>query len=152
MLLVPSRSAHRDTPPSIDAAARPRARRRYGLAFLLPVLAIVLSDGLWHDGQPTGATYVTVAALTVTAGAGWQLLARRDLVDRLTHIAAIYVALAVLLATSWGAAVSIGGGSWIGLGGVLTGLVLAEQWLRDRESRRARRSSKIDAVDAPSTG
>ncbi|WP_157210060.1 hypothetical protein [Nocardioides aequoreus] len=147
---MPSPDTHAATSPPDIAAARPSAQRRYGPTFLLPVLAIVLGDGIWSDGQPTGATYLAVAALTVAAGAVWQLLARRDLVDRLTHVAALYVALAVLLATSWGSAVSVSG-SGVGLGGVLTGLVIAEQWLRHRDWRRARRSSASDATDAPST-
>ncbi|KQQ43878.1 hypothetical protein [Nocardioides sp. Leaf307] len=117
--------------------------RRHGAAFVLPLAALVWSAQVGLDERATGADLSAVAAVSGASGAAWQLLHRRDLVDRLTHFAAAFTVVAVLLfaVVAWGSPVSSSLGTGVGLGGVLTGLVHTEQWLRGRDRRRARRTT-----------
>lgn len=56
-----------------------------------------------------------------------------------THFAAAFTVLTtVVFAAAWGSDVSSSLGLGVGLGGVLTGCVYTEQWLRGRDRRRAR--------------
>lgn len=115
----------------------PVVRRRFGAAFLLPLAALG-----WVGGgeDTTGGHLFVVAVVCGIAGAAWQLLHRRDLVDRLTHFASAFTVVAVFVfaIAAWGSPTTSFRGAGVGLGGILTGLVYAEQWLRSRDRRRAR--------------
>ncbi len=117
--------------------------RRHGAAFVLPLAALVWAAQVGHHGSATGADLLVVAAVSGATGAAWQLLHRRDLVDRLTHFAAAFTVVAVFFlgVVAWDSPVSAPLGGGVGLGGVLTGLVTTEQWQRGRDRRRARRTT-----------
>ena len=131
--------------------ARSRSPRRFGAAFVLPLVALLWAGQVGHDAQATGANLLAVAVVCGAAGVAWQLLHRRDLVDRLTHFAAAFTVIAVFFfgLAAWDSHVSspIGGG--VGLGGVLTGLVFTEQWLRSRDRRCRARDGSEQSHDVP---
>lgn len=111
------------------------ARRRARGAWLLPFFAWGWS-GAGDPAEPTGARLLAVVAVCASAGALWQLLHRRDLVDRLTHFSCAFTLITVtVFALTWGDPVSSSMQAGVGLCAVLTGLVFAEQWLRSRDER-----------------
>ena len=113
--------------------------RRYGAAFLLPLAALLWANHVGASRPATGADLLEVAAVCVTSGVAWQVLHRRDLVDRLTHFASGFTVLSVLLfGMAWDATWSFSIGLGVGLSAVLTGCVYTEQWLRARDLRRVR--------------
>ncbi|QIK66397.1 hypothetical protein G7072_08520 [Nocardioides sp. HDW12B] len=117
--------------------------RRGGAAFLLPLLAVLWASETGAEGRTTGRELFTVAVVCVAAGAAWNLLHRRDLADRLTHLAACFSVVVVIhLGYAWDSAVSSSAGTGWGLLGVVTGLVWAEQWSRHRDSRRRARAAR----------
>jgi hypothetical protein len=97
--------------------------------------------------EATGARLLAVVAVCVSAGALWQLLYRRDLVDRLTHFSCAFSLVAVtVFALTWGDPVSSSMQAGVGLCAVLTGLVFAEQWLRSRDERAAHQRGSTSAT------
>lgn len=117
------------------------ASRRHGAAFVVPLVALLWAGQVGEDERATGARLLAVAVVCGAAGVAWQLLHRRDLVDRLTHFAAAFTVAAVFFfAVVWDSPVSSSIGSGVGAGAVLTGLVHTEQWLRARDRRLARRT------------
>lgn len=124
-------------------------RRRVGAAFVLPLVALLWSGRVGFDAPATGAEVVAVAVTCGAAGAAWQVLHRRDLVDRLTGAAAAFAVLAVSFAlAAWDSAVTSSLGTGVGLCAVLTGLVYAEQWLRGRDRRSRVRERAAREVTA----
>ena len=130
---------------------RSRAPRRHGAAFVLPLVALLWAGQVGHHEQATGASLLAVAVVCGAAGVAWQLLHRRDLVDRLTHFAAAFTVIAIFLfgPAAWDSHVSSAIGGGVGLGGVLTGLVYTEQWLRSRDRRLRARSGSEQLHDVP---
>jgi hypothetical protein len=116
----------------------------------MPLVALLWAGQVGHDTRATGANLLAVAVVCGAAGVAWQLLHRRDLVDRLTHFASAFTVLAILFGVAWGSPVrsSIGGG--VGLAAVLTGLVYTEQYLRSRDWRRAQRGARSGSDQAHS--
>jgi len=123
--------------------------RRVPGAFLVPLVALGCSAEL---AGRTGASYLSAAVLCTAAGAAWQLLHPRDLVDRLTHFAAAYAVVTVVLwgAVGWSKTWTLGPATGaVGLAGVLVGCVYAEQWRRSRERGRNRMPSTAPAAQTP---
>lgn len=121
--------------------------RRGGAAFLLPVLALLWASEAGADRRATGQDLFTVAVVCAAAGAAWNLLHRRDLADRLTHLAACFSVVVVInLGLAWDSRVSSSAGTGWGLLGVVTGLVWAEQCSRHRDSRRRARAARMSRV------
>lgn len=111
--------------------------RRRGWAFLFPLLALGWA-GSAADGRPSGFELVTVVAVCGLSGIAWQLLHRRDLVDRLTYAAASVVGMAVVFAVFGPDRVSVLPTQLaVGVGAVLAGCVYTEQWWRSRDEARA---------------
>lgn len=107
-----------------------------GWAFLLPTAALLWARGLDDTGRPIGSELLLIAIVCAFAGIAWQLLCRRDLVNRLTYFAAAFTATAASFGVMSDERLTqfpteLG----IGMGGVLTGLVYTEQWLRSRRER-----------------
>ena len=125
-------------------------RRRHGAAFLLPLGALLVTPDAGR-GAPTGAELFLVAALCAASGVAWQVLHRRDLVDRLTHFAAAFTVLCAVYALLWDVEVSSSLNLGVGLGAVLTGLVYAEQWLRGRDARHQRLLTRSRARSSTSS-
>jgi hypothetical protein len=120
-----------------DAPSAFHVARRHGGAFLIPYAALFGAGIATDEGATTGARMLAVAIVGVAAGALWQFLHRRDLVDRLTHFAAAFtITAAAIFVLAWDSPVS---GSF-GLGtcgaAILTGCVFGEQWQRARDHRR----------------
>ena len=104
-----------------------------------PVDAPAVGRGLGSDGLTSG-TLLAVVGAGLLCGAAWQLLYRRDLVDRLTYFSAFFVVgIALPAVLPGGNMTSEPAGSVFALCGVLTGLVYTEQWLRGRAEHEARR-------------
>ncbi|QVT79916.1 hypothetical protein ENKNEFLB_02306 [Nocardioides aquaticus] len=117
---------------------RTAARRRHGAAFVLPLISVFWAGELGHGGRFTGSDLFAVVALCGASGVAWQLLHRRDVVDRLTHFASAFtVVTAFLVVAAWDSSLSSAMGAGTGLGAVLVGLVYTEQLLRDRDRRQA---------------
>lgn len=114
------------------------ASKRRPWAFVLPLVALGVGRSTGDDVTQRGDLLVVVVAGLV-CGVAWQLLYRRDLVDRLTYFAAFFVVstglMVVLPDAQFGSAAV---GTTVALGGVLAGLVYTEQWLRGRAERAAR--------------
>ena len=110
---------------------------------------LVVGSSFSHDSQ-------WAWVLCLGAGVAWQLVFRRDLADRLT-VVCIYVAVAVGLALPVEAASGPGFRSEFGPGGAmailscLSGLVLTEQVLRNRDLMRARRAARASAPPVEET-
>lgn len=103
----------------------------------MPLIALGVGRAAGDQVTPPGDLLV-VAVAGLVCGAAWQLLYRRDLVDRLTYFAAFFVVSMALLAVLPDGQVSDATvGTTIALTGVLAGLVYTEQWLRDRAERAA---------------
>ena len=129
--------------------SRPVPRRRVGAAFVVPLVALFWA-GQVQDDAATGANLLVVAVTCGAGGAAWQLLHRRDLADRLTHFASAFTVVTLFVFTvAWHAPLTSSFGFGVGLAGVLTGLVYAEQWLRWREWRAAR--ARVRAGDRVGT-
>lgn len=108
-------------------------------AFLFPLVAM-LYIAFSSAGQSTGADLALAAATCVVSGGLWQLLHRRDLADRLTHLASGFTATCVFfLPIVWGDPLSSMDVALFGLLGIVTGLVYAEQFYRWYEWRAIRR-------------
>lgn len=137
---------------------RSPVRRRQGGAFLLPLLAIGWVGQGGAEENTAGAHLFLVAVVGAATGAAWQLLHRRDLVDRLTYFASAFAVCTVFFfAAAWDSSISSSLTAGVLLGGLLTGLVYAEQWLRGRDDRRVRRAARWGsrqqpAPPAPSSG
>lgn len=128
----------------MNATSRPPFRG----AFLLPTAVLLYAGSVGLDEEVTGRPLFFVALAGVLAGALWQFLHRRDLVDRLTFFASAFTVTALsILVAGWSSTVTSTLGLGVGLGAVLTGCVYMEQWLRSRDARRAVRSGK--GRDAP---
>lgn len=108
------------------------------LTWLLPFLAIGMGDQLVLPNLASGRTLAAAWLAGGVAGTAWQLLYRRDLVDRLTYFAAAIVVWIVLGAVTdahlslWGSV-----GSEFAALGVLVALIYTEQWHRWRQHRHA---------------
>jgi len=125
--------------PIVAAVRRP-------WAFVMPLIALGVGRAVGVEVTPSWMVLV-VAITGLTCGASWQLLYRRDLVDRLTYFAAFFVVSIALVAVIPGASVTTApAGLAISLSGVLAGLVYTEQWLRGRDERAGR-----TAVPEPAT-
>lgn len=121
---------------------RNRPAQRLGAAFVLPLIAVVWASRIGDGREVDGASLFAVAAVCGAAGVAWQLLHRRDLVDRLTYAAAVVAVMAVIFfPVAWDSPVGAdtGPGLGVGLAAVLTGLVYAEQWQRGRDERQGLR-------------
>lgn len=111
-------------------------------AFVLPWAALSLGQPSHTDGVCAGATATHYAApfyVSCVAGAAWQVLNRRDLVDRVSIWAVLLVvAIGVgsLVSHDCAANVLL---TLVGLLGVAAGVVLAEAWHRHRDKRAATR-------------
>jgi hypothetical protein len=108
---------------------------RSGWAWLLPAFGL----GFGTAGHELfGAGRVPFAVAGLVLGAAWQLLYRRDVVDRLT-VPTVLACLAVGFVLASGEVLVVGDesapteGVLLYGGGVLAGLVLAEQYLRRRD-------------------
>jgi hypothetical protein len=113
------------------------ASKRRLWAFVMPLLAFGVGRASGNEVPPPGEVLV-VAGVGLVCGAAWQLLYRRDLVDRLTYFAAFFVVSMGLVAVLPDTHVRSGSvGATIALCGVLAGLVYTEQWLRGRAERAA---------------
>jgi hypothetical protein len=114
------------------------ASKRRPWAFVLPLVALGVGRSAGDEVTQRGDLLVVVVAGLV-CGVAWQLLYRRDLVDRLTYFAAFFVVsmgLVVVLPDAYIGSAAVG--TTVAVGGVLTGLVYTEQWLRGRAERAAR--------------
>jgi drug/metabolite transporter (DMT)-like permease len=123
------------------------ASRRYGGAFLLPYAALFLAGGVADLGAATGARMFAVAVTGSAAGALWQYLHRRDLVDRLTHFAAAFtVTAAFIFVLAWNDPLSGSFALGVCAAAILTGCVYCEQWQRGRDARTTRPSRAASAA------
>lgn len=114
------------------------APRRHGAAFILPLIALSWAEQLGEGQKFTGSDLFFVVSVCGAAGVAWQLLHRRDLVDRLTHFASAFTVVAAFLVfAAWDSSLSSAMGVGTGLGAVLAGVVYTEQFLRDRDRRHA---------------
>lgn len=100
-------------------------------AWLIPVLVCAVD---WRANLPFHVALSIGFFAGLAAGAVWQRLYRRDLVERfwgLCVLAVILMALAML--PGWGASTSSDfDADWLG---VFVGLVLTEGWLRSRDGK-----------------
>jgi hypothetical protein len=106
------------------------------MAWLLPVCAFTFGGGQGERHAMQGHAALWVLLLGFGAGLAWQLVDRRDLADRLV----VYV-IAVALTSLWLLLMPTGyafanAGPAHALGGILAGLVVAEQALRIRARTR----------------
>lgn len=114
------------------------ASKRRPWAFVMPLIALGVGRSAGDDVTQRGDLLVVVVA-GLLCGAAWQVLYRRDIVDRLTYFAAFYVVSMALVAVLPDADIgSAPVGTTVALGGVLAGLVYTEQWLRGRAERVTR--------------
>lgn len=111
-------------------------------AFALPWAALSFGRPTHADGACAAATATHYAApfyVSCVAGAAWQVLNRRDMVDRFS-IWAILLVVAIgvgsLVSHDCAANVLL---TLVGMFGVPVGVVLAEEWHRYRDKRAATR-------------
>ncbi|KAA1423174.1 hypothetical protein [Nocardioides antri] len=113
------------------------ASKRRPWAFIMPLGALGVGRAAGDEVTQPGDLLVVVV-VGLVCGVAWQLLYRRDLVDRLTYFAAFFVVsmglMVVLPEAEIGSAPL---GSTVALCGVLAGLIYTEQWLRSRAERAA---------------
>lgn len=118
----------------------PSSNRVRGLAgrvgFLPAVVLLATSQDLGHWLPDRFAVPVPML-LGVASGVLWQCLRRKDLVDRLTGgaVMAVLVSLVLLLpgtTTATGVEAADSAAGVASVVGILSGLVLAEEWLRQR--------------------
>ncbi|MFD1246236.1 hypothetical protein ACFQ3F_00405 [Nocardioides ginsengisoli] len=105
---------------------------RQGWAWLLPTFGMGLAQAVQAPADVGRVPFVVAGLL---AGAGWQLLYRRDLAERLTF-PAVAVSIAVGVTLVSGEEIALGDRTvsaesvLLYAGGVLVALVLTERWLR----------------------
>lgn len=120
------------------APSNPCSPPTHGAAFILPLISLSWTLQLDHGQKFTGSDLFFVVSLCGAAGVAWQLLHRRDLVDRLTHFASAFTVVAAFFVfAAWDNSLSSAMGLGAGLGAVLAGVVYTEQFLRDRDRRQA---------------
>lgn len=125
----------------IEGRARKPRTPRTGLTWLLPWAALGFGEELVATNMAS-ARWLSVAFMCgAVAGVLWQVLYRRDLVDRLTFFAGLILAL-VAFGAIGGARVSMqnsAGETFAGLG-ILAALVFTERWQRARDERHSIRT------------
>lgn len=129
-----------------------RRVRKHAWAFLVPLVAVWLCDTITEDGPTSGARLLAVCLIGVAAGTAWQLLHRRDLVDRLTVCVSVFgVWTASVFGVLWRAPISLSFDvSEVCAAGILAGCVYCEQWQRWRRRRPAH--GPRAGVSSPGTG
>lgn len=115
-----------------------RPQRQHLSAWMLAAAAVVVGGGtgtwLAGAGVRAGVAMTLSFYLGVAGGIAWQVLNRRDLVDRLLWWAVFISAVMLLPALPGGdnASAADAVGAW-SYPGVIVGLLLAEGWMRKRK-------------------
>ena len=110
-------------------------------AWIAPLGAFLWSGSVPDHDRLTAGELAEISLVCLAAGVLWQVLHRRDLADRLTHFASaftVFAALFVVLSFGEVGRITQAGSLGVSVGGVIAGLVWAEQWFRWREHRRSR--------------
>lgn len=129
-------------------AGRARAVPYVRGAFLIPAAALAASSSVVSDAAlSTGVRLLVVSAIGFAAGTVWQLIYRRDLVDRLTYFASAFIVWAVFLCglsghDQWQPSPGMG----VCMAAILAGCVYCERWHRWRSTRitSAARRRRLD--------
>lgn len=118
-------------------------QRRFGWFYFVPTLVVLGAANAAGNGKLAGSTALTVAVVRMAVGAAWQLIDRRDLTDRLTYFAVLFVGTVVVFALRWNESLGeVPTSLALAVGGAITGCVLGEQFLRFAATRRARRLTR----------
>jgi hypothetical protein len=122
--------------PATDAEAPAAPRQVYSWAWMLPLASVGLAPSIAPALISAGwesAFAIAISVLLGTAGGvAWQLLHRREFVDRFVPFALFFTFIMLLpLFAPDNTEFSREEGAWA-LPGVLNGVVLAEWWLRLR--------------------
>lgn len=103
-----------------------------GWAWVVGYLALGIGESL-SSNYEHGLWWLSVgAAVAFAGGAVWQALYRRDLADRLVVLSSLFV-VGMLVVLIPGSSLEKDSGTGAGMGGLVAGLVLTEQWLRRRD-------------------
>jgi hypothetical protein len=111
--------------------------------------SLVVLMGRWDDSEQRWEMALAWV-VAVGLGAGWQLVDRRDPTDRLVVIAVLFALAGFLLLLPGGEDPSVireDSQHFALILPLISGVVLAEQWMRSRERKRS--AARPAAVGAP---
>ncbi len=120
---------------------------RQGWAWLVPLVCGGLVGTLDTLGLAMGIQQAVAYVLGLGAGVAWQLLYRRDLVDRGWFIAVVFsIGAAMNLVNDGDIGIDASTATLVYLACVVVGLVLCERFLRWRDARAAAPAVPGDAT------
>lgn len=136
--------------PVIESTSETRKHHRH--AWLVPSAAVTTAEtfgpNLIHAGWHPGVVIALGFHLGVLGGVAWQVLNRRDFVDRFVGFALLLLAVMLLLVFgSWSAVTS---GAELSFPGVIAGVVLTEAWMRRRHNAQWETLPSHAEADGPS--